>query len=235
MLAEFAPVRPCISNPVAILSAVSHSIGAQVVTNPSTVAVADCFDAVYSLRLRLLQFVFDHSTTQLDVMQDLDRVSLELMTSTLKPLGERLTAMQAGQEYEGQTAGPGLLLTRHVPLPRDPVGARACWRWKSSMNSPCDLAGRPPSRTPNHLPKSSTLRTTSRRPRTDCAQPRRSGDWLIRVRLPHPRQGGGRRVGSPKICGRWNGLRDRRVERTYLITSNSVGEPGAPGRTTTAI
>jgi ferritin-like protein len=121
---EFGPVRPCISNPVAILSPVSHSVGAQVITNPSTVAVADCFDAVYSLMLRLLQFVFDHSTTDVDVMRDLSRVSLELMTSTLKPLGEGLTAMPAGEEYEGQTAGPGFVLTRHVPLPRNPVAAR---------------------------------------------------------------------------------------------------------------
>jgi hypothetical protein len=121
---EFQPVRACISNPVATLSPVLGSVGGQAITNPSTAQVADCFDSVYGLMLRLLQYVFDHSTSDEDVMRDFSRSSLELMTSTLKPLGEALTAMPAGEEYEGQTAGPGFVLTRHVPLPRHPVAAR---------------------------------------------------------------------------------------------------------------
>jgi hypothetical protein len=39
------------------------------------------------------------------------------MTTVLKPLGEALTLMSAGERYESQTAAPGFTVVRHVALP----------------------------------------------------------------------------------------------------------------------
>ena len=123
---QYVPVRPCINNPVASLTPVLHAPGAQEITHPATKEVARSFDSVYALMLRMLQYVFDNATGDKGLLREFSKAALELMTSTLKPLGEALMLMPAGSttEYEGQTAGPGFLLTRHVPLPNEPAAAR---------------------------------------------------------------------------------------------------------------
>jgi hypothetical protein len=87
--------------------------------------------------LRSLQYVFDNATSDVGLMKHLSRLALELMTTVIKPLGEALTLLPAGVDYEGQTAGAGFALARHVPLPAEPSAASVVVREKLS-----ELAGR---------------------------------------------------------------------------------------------
>lgn len=119
----FEPVRPAISNPAASVGPQFAASGANLITDLLTSDVADCFDSIYAHMLRMLQYVFDNATNHSDLLRAFGHGALEAMTAILKPLGEALTLMPAGPEYEAQTAGPGFLLSRHVALPTEPVAA----------------------------------------------------------------------------------------------------------------
>jgi hypothetical protein len=119
----FEPVRQAISNPAASVGPQFGAVGANLITDALTSDVADCFDSIYAHMLRMLQYVFDNATDHSRLLKAFGHGALEAMTAVLKPLGEALTLMPAGSDYEAQTAGPGFALVRHVALPTDAVAA----------------------------------------------------------------------------------------------------------------
>jgi hypothetical protein len=122
-ISDFKPVRPAISDPVASGGPQLGAVGANLITQELTARFADCCDSLYGHMLRMLQYVFDNATTHTPLLRAFGHGALETMTAVLKPLGEALTLMPAGPEYEDKTAGPGFVLTRHVSLPTDPAAA----------------------------------------------------------------------------------------------------------------
>jgi Ferritin-like len=96
----FAPVRMSISNPVAD-AALHLGVGAaNLITDERTREVADCFDSIYGMMLRMLQYVFDNATSHETLLHQFGRRAIELMAAVIKPLGEALTLMPAGPDYE---------------------------------------------------------------------------------------------------------------------------------------
>jgi hypothetical protein len=122
-LSDFKPARLAISDPAASEAPELGAVGANVIDDPVTADVADCFDSIYRHMLRMLQYVFDNATGHTPLLRAFGRGALEAMTAVLKPLGEALTRMPAGPEYQEDTAGPGFGLARHVALPIDPTVA----------------------------------------------------------------------------------------------------------------
>ena len=123
VLSDFKPVRLAISDPAASGGLELGAAGANVITDPATADIADCFDSIYRHMLRMLQYVFDNATGHAPLLRALGRGALEAMTAVLKPLGEGLTRLPAGPQYQDDTAGPGFGLARHVGLPIDPAAA----------------------------------------------------------------------------------------------------------------
>ena len=123
MIADFQPIRPAISDPIAADDRGPSPAGANPITDVDTADVAACFDSIYGHMLRMLQFVFDTATDDTPLLRAFGHGAIEAMTAVLKPLGEALTVMPAGPGYENQTAGPGFRLTRHIALPTDAAAA----------------------------------------------------------------------------------------------------------------
>ena len=76
------------------------------VTDPLAQRVMDLFNVCYEALLLMLQRFFAHTEetdAQLKVLAD---GSYALMMQAIKPLGDVITGLPAGQEYPGQTAGP---------------------------------------------------------------------------------------------------------------------------------
>lgn len=119
----FAPARNTISNPtLAADTPATHGQDRTVITDTYAAEVAEQFDAVYVLMLRVLQYVFNGSTRHPELVATFSRLALELMVRVLKPLGEALTLLPAGDPI-GRTAAAPFTLERHVPLPTDPEPA----------------------------------------------------------------------------------------------------------------
>lgn len=114
---EFQPVRPSISNPATHLYSTLVTPNANLITNPYTASVADTFDSIYGLMLRMLQYVFDNATSDIPLLKLFAQLSLQTMTTVVKPLAESLTMLPAGSDYGNATAGPPFTLLRHVSLP----------------------------------------------------------------------------------------------------------------------
>jgi hypothetical protein len=141
----YRPVRPAIANPVAGDRPELGAVGANPITDELTMQVAGLFDSIYGHMLRMLQHVFDNATSHHHLLSVFGHGAIELMTTVLKPLGEALTRMPAGEQYEDQTAGPGFALARHVPLPTEPTPASivAAERFRELSTDLCELAATP--------------------------------------------------------------------------------------------
>jgi hypothetical protein len=122
-ISKYKPVRPAISDPVAGDVLYLGVSGANQLTDHDTVKFAHCFDLIYNHMLRMLQYVFDNTPGHDVLLPAFGQGAQEAMTAVLKPLGEALTLMKAGPEYENQTAGPGFALARYIALPADPLRA----------------------------------------------------------------------------------------------------------------
>lgn len=119
----FEPVRQCISNPTPSVAPHLTVHGANLILDQGTAEAADCFDSIYSVMLRMLQYVFDNATGDPAVLRTFAHGSIEAMAAIIKPLGEALTRLPAGDDYEAQTAGPAFTLARHIALPSDSAAA----------------------------------------------------------------------------------------------------------------
>jgi hypothetical protein len=120
----FEPVRPAVENPCTRRDADLRAPGANLLTDRGAEALATTFDGVYQLMLQCLQWTFDNATSDPAMVARLPRLAILAMTMVLKPLGEALMLLPAGDSNPGRTAGPGFGIVRHVALSRDGAVAR---------------------------------------------------------------------------------------------------------------
>jgi hypothetical protein len=102
----FDPVRPVL---VANVRPVDHA-DVPLVTDPMTAEVMDLFNVGYETLLLALERYFAHTDETDAQLSTLADVCVGLMFGVLKPLGDLITALPAGPEYPGRTAGPSFEL-----------------------------------------------------------------------------------------------------------------------------
>lgn len=112
---QFEPARSAIDNPAPRLRGDWNSPDAvNELLDPYSRDVADLFDDVYSLMLRLLQHAFATGPEGRLTSAFCDS-AINLMTIVIKPLGEALTRLPSGNG--DNRAGAAFGLTRHATLP----------------------------------------------------------------------------------------------------------------------
>jgi len=120
----YDPVRNAITNPVIHIKGDYRADRGNYLTNEFTAQVADLFDDLYNLMLRVLHFVFSApGQTQLN-RRNLCSFAIAMMPMVLKPLGDAIMQLPAGRLYPGKTAGPAFSMSRHVILPQSENTAR---------------------------------------------------------------------------------------------------------------
>jgi hypothetical protein len=102
----FDPVRPVLT---ANVRPVDHA-DVPLVTDPLTAEIMDLFNVGYETLLLALERYFAHTEETDAQLSTLADVSVGLMFGVLKPLGDLITALPAGPEYPGRTAGPSFEL-----------------------------------------------------------------------------------------------------------------------------
>jgi hypothetical protein len=103
----FDPVRPVI---VANVRPSERDPGCLLVTDPAARRVMDLFNVCHEILLLAFQRFFAHteeSDAQLAALAD---ATVTLMVQVVAPLGNLITALPAGPEYPGRTAGPSFEL-----------------------------------------------------------------------------------------------------------------------------
>ncbi|HEY6234005.1 MAG TPA: ferritin-like domain-containing protein [Candidatus Elarobacter sp.] len=111
---QFDPVRPVLANPMTHFY--EDASGGNVIRDELTHNVADLYNVTYDTMLLMLLRFFAHTDETEAELEALSRATLRLMASALRPLGEALTKMPAGDAYPGRTAGPGFGYNRDVHL-----------------------------------------------------------------------------------------------------------------------
>ena len=115
----FAPVRRVAENPVPRERGGRPVPGTTLIEHPYTREVAEYFDDLYELMMRMLQFVFSSCTDCGPVLRQFARTAIVVMPTVIKPLGEALTLLPL-RETGDLRAGPAFGMSRHVGLPVDP-------------------------------------------------------------------------------------------------------------------
>jgi CDGSH-type Zn-finger protein len=111
----FEPVRPVVSNPMTHFY--DDTSGGIVIHDPLTHEVADLFNVAYDTMLLILLRFFAHTEETEAELEHLSRVTLRLMTTVIRPLGEALTKLPVdGHKLPGRTAGAGFGYNRDVHL-----------------------------------------------------------------------------------------------------------------------
>jgi CDGSH-type Zn-finger protein/truncated hemoglobin YjbI len=103
----FAPVRPVMAANVRPCLPPAEM---PLITERLTARVTDLFNVGYEILLQIFERFFAHTEetdAQLKVLAD---ATITLMLGVIKPLGELITTLPAGPEYDGQTAGPSFEL-----------------------------------------------------------------------------------------------------------------------------
>lgn len=112
----FAPVRSVAENPTTRI--VGFETGVSVIEDEYTHRVAEHFNEVYGLMMRMLQFTFSGSTEVGDVAKSFASASIVVMATVLKPIGEALMLLPL-RPGSPLRAGPEFGLLRHVALPTE--------------------------------------------------------------------------------------------------------------------
>lgn len=110
----FDPVRPVVSNPMTHFY--EDAAGGNIIRDELSHHVADLYNVAYDTMLLMLLRFFSHTDESEAELEALSRATLRMMASVLRPLGEALTKMPAGDAYPGRTAGPGFGYNRDVHL-----------------------------------------------------------------------------------------------------------------------
>ncbi|MDO3626116.1 ferritin-like domain-containing protein [Mucilaginibacter sp. BT774] len=113
---KFEPARKVIENPMPAFYAGQILAGANVIKNDFSSHVSVLFDNIYSLMLRMLQYVFQSGPLPDGLQKNIADGSIQLMTRVLKPLGEALTLLPSGHGNDLK-CGPSFGLYRHVSFP----------------------------------------------------------------------------------------------------------------------
>ena len=121
---RFSPAYPAMTNPTTDAAEDYGAPRARLIRRDEAKRIAHLFDALYSLMLRMLGYTFTPGGNTA-ARCTFGQSAIVLMATVLKPLGERLTQIPAGQGAGGLTAGPPFGLTRHVCLPADASAATA--------------------------------------------------------------------------------------------------------------
>ncbi|MFN0007225.1 MAG: ferritin-like domain-containing protein [Planctomycetota bacterium] len=116
---RFVPVRNVAENPVPRIRGGIVTRGTNLIEHPYTQAVAEYFDEVYELMLRMLQFAFSSSTECGPVLRRFAETAIVVMPTVVKPIGEALTLLPM-REGSDRMAGPAFGMSRHVGLPVEP-------------------------------------------------------------------------------------------------------------------
>jgi CDGSH-type Zn-finger protein len=103
---EFDPVRPVLA---ANVRPIQHA-EVPLVTDPLTSECMDLFNVAYEILLLALERYFAHTEETDQQLETLAEVTLDLMFSALRPLGNLVTTLPAGDEYPGRTAAPSFEL-----------------------------------------------------------------------------------------------------------------------------
>src|SRR6266567_270610 len=103
----FDPVRPVMA---ANVRAPERESAVPLITDPLTARVADLFNVGYEILLQMFERFFAHtdeSDAELKVLAD---ATVAVMLSVIKPLGDLITTLPAGDGYPGLMAGPSFEL-----------------------------------------------------------------------------------------------------------------------------
>jgi hypothetical protein len=116
---NFQPVRNVISNPIVHLKAELSVKNGSFIVDSYTAEIADIFDDLYNLMLRILQFGFSFNFTNPEDRKKLLKFSIAMMPMVIKPLGDSIMLLDAGRLYPHRKAGPAFSMSRHISLPND--------------------------------------------------------------------------------------------------------------------
>jgi hypothetical protein len=101
---EFEPARPVI--PAFTRQPFDTAEPQPLLTDPVTRRVAESFNLAYEVLLQLLTRFFTHTDETDEQLRSLVEAAFGLMAGVMRPLAGALTAMPAGPEHPGRTAGP---------------------------------------------------------------------------------------------------------------------------------
>src|SRR5690349_4981161 len=101
---EFEPARPVI--PAFTRQPFDIAEPQPLLTDPVTRRVAESFNLSYEVLLQLLTRFFTHTDETDEQLRTLVEAAFGLMAGVMRPLAGALTAMPAGPEHPGRTAGP---------------------------------------------------------------------------------------------------------------------------------
>ncbi len=119
---NFEPARKVIENPLTRVH--RDSPGKTVIDDPTTLAVAELFNACYiTMILMLAQFYSfaGETTNQRAVLRQQIKM---IMKGVIRPLGEALTRIPMGKSHPGWMAGPSFEFYGHLQFTTD---VKACW------------------------------------------------------------------------------------------------------------
>ena len=133
------------------------------ITDPTTAAVADLFNATYEVMLQMLVRFFVHTEETEEELQTLSQTAVDAMSLLIKPLGQLLTTLPVGAEYPGKSAGPNFEFYRtSYLLPH----RRAAWVLMHErlleLAVYCGSAGARPSAPPELMAIEETFRKLAR-------------------------------------------------------------------------
>ena len=100
---DFDPARPVIA---ANVRQPLDAPPVPLVTDRTTARVLDSFNVSYEVLLYILGRFFGHGHETPDQLQALADVAVGLMVRVLRPVGEAVTRLPAGDDHPGMTAGP---------------------------------------------------------------------------------------------------------------------------------
>lgn len=115
---NFIPSRDIVCDPMPAFYNGQSSSRSYPITDAFTEKVSILFDNIYSLMLRILQYVFQAGELPGNEERRLSDISIQLMTRVLKPLGEALTMLPVNTE-KALGCGPSFGLYRHVGFPNN--------------------------------------------------------------------------------------------------------------------
>jgi len=101
---DFEPARPVI--PAFTRQPFDLAEPQPLLTDPVTRLVAEAFNLAYEVLLQLLTRFFTHTDETDEQLRSLVEAAFGLMAGVMRPLAGALTAMPAGPEQPGRTAGP---------------------------------------------------------------------------------------------------------------------------------
>lgn len=114
----YNPSRNTLVNPATRIDSMVDPDSVTLIKSPIALAIANCFDDIYEIMMRMLSYVFVHTAQNPKIIGCLAASSIRLMTTVTRPIGEELTLLTAGVETDSSLrAGPTFRLSRHVTLP----------------------------------------------------------------------------------------------------------------------